>query len=312
MDYLIYGKIIIDDIKLATGEIARNILGGGGPQAAFGSRLWSDSIGFLSRSGTDIEATHVQTLQHLRIDLSGWHKYADIPTPRNHLMDYDDEGYMIDEKGQRRRVVMNTRDWLRLLAQVVTLPAGYQQPRLIHLITEFYDEPMIETAMALREKGVIFSLEPLIDFTTWSNKAGILALIEQADLVTPDWPSASGIAQSNNPKQVVQFWSRLGPKMVAIRRGHYGCYVWDANHDQIWHIPAVAVALVDPTGAGNSYGGGLCVGWSQTRDAKIAGCYGVISAKFLVERVGLPKITPALQQEAQALLEPTLQSARQL
>lgn len=32
-EYLIYGKIIIDDIRLSTGQIVFNVLGGGGPQA---------------------------------------------------------------------------------------------------------------------------------------------------------------------------------------------------------------------------------------------------------------------------------------
>jgi hypothetical protein len=72
LDYLIYGKIIIDDIRLANGQIVRGVIGGGGPQAAFGARLWSNSIGFLSRSGTDMSNDHVQTLQQLDIDLQGW------------------------------------------------------------------------------------------------------------------------------------------------------------------------------------------------------------------------------------------------
>ena len=54
VDFLVYGKIIIDDIKLQkTGQIQHGVLGGGGPQGAFGARVWADSVGFLSRSGTD-------------------------------------------------------------------------------------------------------------------------------------------------------------------------------------------------------------------------------------------------------------------
>ncbi len=56
VDYVIYGKIIIDDIVVA-GSRLRSVLGGGGPQAAFGARLWNESVGFLSRSGGDLDTT---------------------------------------------------------------------------------------------------------------------------------------------------------------------------------------------------------------------------------------------------------------
>ena len=311
LHYLIYGKIIIDDIQLANGQIVRGVLGGGGPQAAFGARLWIDSVGLLSRSGTDIEAEHLQTLANLQVDLQGWHKYPDIPTPRTHLR-YDEEEYIRSEQGNVLEMVVSLEDWRRLLTQELSLPPAYQRPRIIHLITEFFDEPMVQTALELRQQGAIFSLEPLVDYQQWRNKEALLALLPQVDIVTPDWPSASGIAASDDPKQVLQFWSKPGPALVAIRRGQHGSYVWDNRRDQMWHIPPVPVKLVDPTGAGNSYGGGLCVSWTKHGEARLAGCCGAISAKFLVERAGVPPITKTLQAQAQTLLEQVADSARQL
>jgi sugar/nucleoside kinase (ribokinase family) len=309
LEYLIYGKIIIDDIQLADGQVVCGVLGGGGPQAAFGARLWADSVGLLSRSGVDIEAEHIQTLANLHIDLQGWRKYPNIPTPRTHLR-YDEHEYMRSEQGSVLEMVVSREDWYRLLAQELTLPPTYQQPRLIHLITEFYDEPMVQTALELRRQGAIFSLEPLIDYQHWTNKEALLSLLPQVDIVTPDWPSASGIAASDDPQRVMQYWSKLGPALVAIRRGRRGSYVWDNRRDQVWRIPPLPVKVVDPTGAGNSYGGGLGVGWVEHGDARVAGCYGAISAKFLIEQAGIPPLSEPLQVEAQALLEPALDSAR--
>lgn len=313
LNYLIYGKIIIDDIQLTDGRVARNILGGGGPQAAFGARLWSDSVGFLSRSGTDLEVEHRQTLRDLDIDLSGWQEYPDIPTTRNLLLNYDENGYMVFDDGKPLERAMDRENWFRLLAQVLPLPPHYQQPRVIHLITEFADEPMVETALHLRRaQGAIFSLEPIIDFAQWTNRDSILALLPQVDIATPDWPSASGMAGSDDPKEVLAYWSKLGPRMVAVRDGARGSYVWDRDHNEMWHVPPARVEVVDPTGAGNSYGGGLCVGWAKTQEARLAGCYGAVSAKFLVERVGLPKMSASLQTEAQSVLAETVATVKRL
>lgn len=311
LDFLIYGKIIIDNIRLADGQIVRGILGGGGPQAAFGVRLWHDSVGFLTRSGTDIEPGPVQTLQDLAIDLQGWHQYPDISTPKTRLI-YDENEYVVSDEGRVLDMVASREDWYRLLEQVLTLPADYERPRLIHLVTEFFDEPMVETALHLREQGAIFSLEPLVDTCQWANRAGLPALLPQVDLVTPDWSSASGIAGSDDPRQVLAYWANLGPALVAVRHGQHGSYLWDRTHDEMWQIPPVPVAAVDPTGAGNSYGGGLAAGWVESGEARTSGCYGAISAKFLVERAGLPSMTEALRQEARRLLAGTLASARRL
>lgn len=311
-DFLIYGKIIIDDIRLGDGHIVRGVLGGGGPQAAFGARLWTAAIGFLSRSGADLEAEHAQTLAALQVDLAGWQRYVDIPTPRNLLITYNESGYVNTNRGDTLFTGINRGAWDRLLAQPLTLPAAYQQPRCIHLITEFFTEPMVATALALRQQGAIFSLEPIIDFRTWRNRDALLALLPQVEIVTPDWPSASGLAQSDEPSEVLRYWARLGPRLVAIRNGERGSYLWARDQDQLWHIPPVPVNVVDPTGAGNSYGGGLAVGWADTQDARLAGCYGAISAKFLVERVGLPPMSADLVTAAHNLLEPTLQRVRPL
>ncbi len=303
---VVYGKTIIDDIRLRDGTLVRSVLGGGGPQAAFGARLWSDSIGFLSRAGEEIEPEHEAALLGLDLDLRGWVRFPGIPTPRN-LMQYDEHEYM-----SGGGLTTGLENWNRLLSNPLTLPPGYDRPRAIHLITEYPDEPMVATARELRSRGAALSLEPLISDSPWGDRPGLVALLKHVDLVTPDWPSASSIANSDDPTQVVSYWSRLGPKAIAIRHGRHGSYVWSRESDQAWHVPPVPVDVVDPTGAGNAYGGGFCVGWTETRDVVCAGCYGTISAALLLGRYGLPRMSPALSAEARALVERTLARARRI
>lgn len=308
IEFLIYGKIIIDDIRLSNGKIVRDVLGGGGPQGVFGARLWHDSVGFLSRSGDDLEAEHVQTLQELSADLKGWVRFADIPTPRSKMF-YDEKEYLVHEDERGGTLVTNRENWFKLLAQKLPIPETYQQPRAIHLITEFHDEPMVQEALRLRAAGALFSLEPIIDHQMWHNRDQIMTLIKQVDIVSPDWPSASEIAGTQNPKEVIRYWSKLGPQMVTVRHGRHGSYAWDQEHNVFWHIPVVPVDVVDPTGAGNSYGAGACVGWVNSNDARVAATYGSVSAQFLVGRIRLPKMMPELRTQAERLLSQNLSRA---
>jgi sugar/nucleoside kinase (ribokinase family) len=311
VDYAIYGKIIIDNIRLADGTIVENILGGGGPQGAFGARVWSPSVGLMTRSGIDIGAGPGGMLEAIGIDLEGWVKYDDLPTPRT-LMQYDEKEYISREKAAMVALHRVGSAIANIIARPIPVPESYRKGRVIHLITEFTQEAMSKDAQLLRKQGMIFSLEPIIDFRGFKNKDEMIAFMPEVDIVSPDWPSASGFAGSDNPLTVMKFWSKLGAAAVSVRHGHNGSYAWDRDHDVVWHIPPVPVNVVDPTGAGNSYGGGWCVGWDQKRDALYAACFGAISAHFLVETVGIPPVTAELEAKACRLLEPTLASARKL
>jgi sugar/nucleoside kinase (ribokinase family) len=296
-DVVIYGKIIIDDIRLDDGSISCGLLGGGGPQAAFGARLWNDSVGLLSRVGADLEDEHRLALASLDVDLCGVAYYEDVDTLRARQI--SDGWHVRQPQAARGRGIAESETWTRLLSRPLDLPVTYQRPRVVHLITEYADEPMVATALALREHGVLLSLEPLIDVHRWTNRHEIVALLPHVDLVTPDWPSASGLAGTDDPRRVLECWARLGPRLVAVRNAEHGSYVWSRNDDRCWHIPAVAVRVVDPTGAGNSYGGGLCAGWLRGGDAVQAGALAAVSASFMLEHIGMPSAPERYRVAAQ-------------
>ncbi len=311
VDYLIYGKIIVDTIRLLDGSVVRSQLGGGGPQGAFGARIWDASVGLLTRSGTDLEENCQKRLAELDINLEGWMKYPDIPTPHG-VMEYNEDEYMKDHSQLGIDLDALNKVLERILARDISLPESYRSAKVIHLITEYGKEAMVRTALELKAKGAIFSLEPIIDFRMQTNKQEMLELLKVAQTATPDWPSASSYAASDDPLTVVKFWSKLGPDLVCIRHGHHGSYVWDKSHDEVWQIPPVKVTVVDPTGAGNSYGGGMSVGWQKTQNALYAGCYGGISASLIIREPGTPAITPAVLAEAQKMLPQALDQARRM
>jgi sugar/nucleoside kinase (ribokinase family) len=280
--YATYGKIHIDNIKQVSQTTS--FLGGGGPQAAYGMRLWSDSVGFLTRSGTDIAPRFEQQLRELDVDLAGWKQFEDLPTPQINLV-YDESERMIGAGIAHREA------WLKMMRTPIPLPPTYRGVRAIHLVTEWADTAMVTTAHELQAEGAIFSLEPLLDNEEWFNKTAMIDLIRTVNCVTPDFPSASRIAEDDDPLAVLQYWASAGPELVAIRDGARGSYVWAKPENIYWHVPPIPVEkVVDPTGAGNAYGGGLCVGWTETGDARTAAAYGTIAAYSLLHTPGLPSV----------------------
>lgn len=295
MLYLVYGKIIVDIIRPRSGGEPRSALGGGGPQAAFGARLWADSVALLTRSGADLAPELVATLEGLSLDLGGWHRHADLPTPRG-LIEYD-------EQEQLRPAGLQTGrdDWFALLGRPLALAERHLAADGIHLVTEFGREPMAETALAMQHRGALFSLEPIFDPHSCPDQGALLELAARADLVTPDWPAAAALAGSDDPREVLRFWAALGPRAVALRRGSHGSYVLDARRREAWHIPALPVTVVDPTGAGNAYGGGWFVAWRETGDVRRAGCAATAAAAVMIGHTGMPPLADATRRRAAEL-----------
>ncbi len=303
---LIYGKIIIDSVRMRSGEVLHSSLGGGGPQASFGMRLWHDSVALLTRSGTDLDPALEQALRRLDLDLTGWVRYPDLRTPRG-LVEYDEHEHMLDHGLMTQR-----DDWFRLLGRPLTLSEQHRQAAGVHLITEFGREPFAETALDLQRHGALLSLEPIFDERSCPDRGALLDFARQADLITPDWPAASSLAGVDEPADVLRFWAALGPRAVAIRHGARGSYVWDGERKLAWHIPALPVQAIDPTGAGNAYGGGWCAGWYHTHDARHAGCYGTAAAAIMVSHQGTPELGATTRQYAAELFDLALSQSQPL
>jgi ribokinase len=80
--------------------------------------------------------------------------------------------------------------------------------------------------------------------------------------------------------------AEAGPSVVVIKAGSKGSLVYDRRRATRWVIPAFATTVVDVTGAGDAYCGGFMVGYAETADPMLAGCYGAVSASFVIEGYG--------------------------
>ena len=58
-------SLIIDDIVFPDGQTAMGVLGGGGPQSAFGMKLWADRVGLVSGVGADLPPAALAFLNRL-------------------------------------------------------------------------------------------------------------------------------------------------------------------------------------------------------------------------------------------------------
>jgi cytidine kinase len=294
VDYVAFG-IIIDDIVFPDGTTRMGILGGGGSQAAFGMRLWSDSVGLVAGVGNDLPADALTWLESCGINLEGI-RTSEIPTPR--------AWQAMEEDGQRTQVWRIDPELvgMQLERTMVGLPPSYRNARGFHLGIHPL-EPDLDFISALSRLGGVVSIEPFKPSDRLLSLAEANLLLSKADIFSPNLLEAQSMFGQASPASLLVMMCDLGSSVIALRLGSEGSFLMEEPEEGLVSIPALPVRLVDPVGAGNAYCGGFLVGWTETRDLVTAGLYGTVSASFLVEQVGLPQMTPGLRQEAARRLE---------
>lgn len=287
--------IIIDDIVFPDGRTAMGVLGGGGLYAAIGMRLWSRDVILISAVGQDFE---LNSLEPFGLDGSGL-LVTDLPTPR--------AWQLFEEDGRRTQIFRVPNEVWH--AQLVLPPSSKSIPPTLqaaHFIGR--GDPKEEIwVMALRKAGVRLSSEPIVDESTTADEiASIKRCLNHFELFSPGNSETKVLVGHLPVKEQLQALAAFGPRVVALRQGAAGSIMYERETDRFWRVPAAEASVVDVTGAGNAYCGGLLAGWIETGDVRQAAAQATVSAAMVIEQVGPPRIDESVMSSAQRRAEKAL------
>jgi len=293
------------------------VLGGAGSFAAVGARLFcgppassSRAVGWVVDRGYDFPAD-------VRATIEGWRTsclWRDTPgrlTTRA-LNDYGAHdfrgGFPGDDGGTGRLTVKDFR-YLTPKKQVDadSLTPQLLRARCFHLICS--PARLVALATRLRERlaeeriaaAPLIVWEPVPDLCIPEQREALRAALRLVDVVSPNHREQAGFfgrrgesARDGSVDRDDVTWHshemlQAGARAVVVRCGREGCYV--ARGGGFRWVPAChrsAEEVVDPTGAGNAFLGGLGVALARGRDLVEAAAWGSVAASFAVEQVGLP------------------------
>jgi sugar/nucleoside kinase (ribokinase family) len=84
-----------------------------------------------------------------------------------------------------------------------------------------------------------------------------------------------------------------GSGIIVVRCGKDGAFA--ASRERTQWFPAYHTSpttkVVDPTGGGNAFLGGLAIGLGRGKNMEEACTWGSIAASFAIEQIGMPKLT---------------------
>jgi 2-dehydro-3-deoxygluconokinase len=126
------------------------------------------------------------------------------------------------------------------------------------------------------------------------------AAMRSVTYALPGFDDAQVLTGLTDPDAMLDFYLRLGPKVVALRLGEAGCYV--ATDDRRVRIPAYSVIAVDATGAGDAFGGSFLARIMAGDEPEAAARYASVAAGLACTGYGAvrPIPTAAVVREALA------------
>lgn len=309
------GMLIIDEIIDQNGKVYRDVAGGGGMFAMLGGSIVSvepkvsKSLRWIVDCGFDFppklmeEITSWGTGAVFRLDDSrettrGWNRYNGS--------DLRDFKYMNQKK------MIQASDWQEFGAEQL------KRIECIHLVcsTERFIAIKEETRTSACHPRFI-AWEPLPDICDPSHfieMSRILGSDDDSTLIfSPNAEEGARLFGDKEPLTMAEaeicirkFDQVLADKHVCVLRcGKLGSVSLtqrdqESGQRSIYQHPAYHESepemVVDPTGGGNSFLGGFCVGYTATHDLKIANICGNIAAGCIIEQIGVPKFDPKTRE----------------
>jgi len=275
---LITGTVAFDDIETPAGSSGK-IIGGAGTYIGLASSLLTQNLAIVSIIGEDFPEKEIKFLNDRGINTQMIEKVIGGKT-------FYWKGKYHDN--------MISRDTLATELNVLekfnpVLNANFSSSEII-LLGNLH--PAVQNAVINQSTNPeSFIIMGTMNF--WMDNAleELLSVIKKVNLIIINDEEAEQLTGEKNIFNAGEKMLKMGPTKVIIKKGEHGAIYLDENNKFI--LPAYPVTnLIDPTGAGDSFAGGIAgllstkskTGFEEIKEAMI---YGTLTASFCVESFGV-------------------------
>jgi sugar/nucleoside kinase (ribokinase family) len=273
-----FGNFTIDDVVLADGQKRDGCTGGDALYATLAARAFESASELVAPIGNDMPPEILARLEDLGWSLVGMPK-RDVPNLHNRV-DYKADG-------SREWTLYSDPDHFDVLSPFARdiPPAFLGADRFLVLAMALpAQESLIEHLHG--KSGVLVALDPQEDYI-FGNERRLEAMIAKTDIFMPSEEEVVRLIGLRDwPKAARQF-AELGPRLVIIKRGANGAYLYDKERDESFEIPVFAGGkVVDTTGAGDSFCGAF-MAMMANEAPEYAALAGAVAASVTVSGYGV-------------------------
>jgi sugar/nucleoside kinase (ribokinase family) len=274
MGILAVGSVALDSVRTPFGK-REEILGGSATYFSIAASYFAD-VSMVAVVGDDFPQEHVSFFRRKGIDISGLERQkgntfrwkGEYGFDLNTRTTLDTQLNVFADFSPKLLTAHRSQKYLFL---------GNIDPELQRLVLEQMKRPQLVACDTM-------------NYWIENKREALLRTLAAIDLLVINEAEARQLANEPNLIRAARHIRGLGPKMLVIKRGEYGALLF--HSDSIFSAPAFPVEdVVDPTGAGDSFAGGL-MGYlaasEESDDAALrkAVAFGSVMASFSVMNFG--------------------------
>ncbi|RYG65105.1 sugar kinase, partial [bacterium] len=237
---LVVGSIAFDDLEMPSGSFP-DVLGGAGTYSSMAASLLAPSrlVGVV---GVDFAESHLDMLRGRGIDTTGVERA---------------EGRTFRWKGRYAPDLMS-RETLDTQLNVFAdfdpkIPAAYKQSPFVMLGNI---HPALQVAVLDQVERPKLVAADTMNFWISGQPEALGAMLKRVDLLMINDEEARELSGIQNIRKAANDIRKRGPKHLIIKRGEHGALLFDELG--AFFVPAFPLEEVnDPTGAGDTFAGGL-------------------------------------------------------
>lgn len=237
---LIVGSMAFDDLQLPSGSF-RDVIGGSATYGAFAASTFAP-VRIVAVVGSDFPEAELAKLQARGVDTSG--------VERREGKTFRWAGRYSDNLTWRE--TLDTQ--LNVFASFEPkLPASYVDAPFV-LLGNIHPALQLSVLEQVRQPKLIAA--DTMNFWIEGEPKALAAVLQKVDTLVINEEEARQLTGEHNVAKAAREIRKRGPRRVLIKRGEYGALLFDEQG--AFFAPAYPLEeVVDPTGAGDSFAGGL-------------------------------------------------------
>jgi sugar/nucleoside kinase (ribokinase family) len=278
MGILVVGSVALDSVKTPSG-IKTDVLGGSATYFSVAASYFTE-VSMVAVVGDDFPEEHVKFLQRKGIDTSGLQQVqgntfrwkGEYGSDLNSCTTLDTQLNVFAEFSPRLLGTHRAQEYIFL---------GNIAPGLQRAVLEQVKQPKLVACDTM-------------NFWIHNSRESLLQTLAKIDLLIINDGEARQLSEETNLLRAARKIVSMGPKTLVIKRGEHGALLFNGN--SIFSAPAYPLEeVMDPTGAGDSFAGGLmgylaASGVCDDAALRKAVIFGSVMASFNVMDFGPQKL----------------------
>lgn len=238
---LIVGSVALDSIKTPYG-LRDDILGGSCSYASTAASLYSP-VNMVGVVGTDFPQEAVEFFKSRNINLEGL-EYAEGETFRW-------KGYYEYDMNQAHTLATHLNVFGNFSPKI---PESYKKSEYVFLANI---HPALQLNVLTQIEKPKFVLCDTMNLWIDTTRKELLEVISKVDLMLLNEGEARQLCETPNLVIAAKKVMDMGPKYVIIKKGEHGALLFNRDGD-CFIAPAYPLeVIIDPTGAGDTFAGGM-------------------------------------------------------